>query len=281
MKAAVVGVGRVGLSFAHLLSKEGIELLCIYDIDNFAAERAAEITGALNINDWQQFKKTSKKADLIIITTPDDLIEETAEKLEAAEDQYLMHMSGLLGADILPKNIKGAFSIHPLCSVSSFSEGTELLADALFTLEGSTDSLDFAKKLAEKLKVEYITIQAEFKPLYHAAAVLASNYLLTLINESFALLESAGLNSDQLRKAVIELSRGTLNNIEELGIEKALTGPIARSDLKTIKKHQQSIKQYSPEELELYQILGRYTLELISHDDELEALFREVKKGGK
>lgn len=108
-----------------------------------------------------------------------------------------------------------------------------------------------------------------------AAAVLASNYLLTLINESFDLLETAGLNSDRIKKEVIELSRGTLNNIEELGTEEALTGPIARGDINTIKKHQQSIKQYSPEELELYQLLGRYTLKLVSKDDELKELFSE------
>jgi predicted short-subunit dehydrogenase-like oxidoreductase (DUF2520 family) len=275
MKAAVIGTGRVGSAFAHLLSKRGIELLYLYDIDHSAAEKAAEITEALNIHDWDEFKKLSKKVDLIIITTPDDLIEETAEKLEAAEDQYLMHMSGLLGADILPKNIKGAFSMHPLCSVSSFSEGTDILADALFTLEGSRSSLDFAKKLAEKLKAEYLTIKAEFKPLYHAAAVLASNYFLTLLNESFALLERAGLNSDRLKKELIGLSRVTLNNIEKFGTEEALTGPIARGDINTIKKHQQSIKQYSPEELELYQLLGRYTLKLVSQDDVLKELFSE------
>ncbi|MFW6035048.1 MAG: Rossmann-like and DUF2520 domain-containing protein [Halothermotrichaceae bacterium] len=265
MKAIVIGAGRVGTSFAYLLQKKDIDVLGVYNKHYDSAKKAVNNIETGKPYRWQQLKEEVNKANLLIFTTPDDVIKDMYHKLDIDNDQYIMHMSGILSSSIFKNNNNnGLFSMHPLQSVASFSEGIKVLPETLFTIEGNDRGINFAKKLVELLDVDYKIIDTKYKPLYHASAVIASNYLVTLLNGSYRLLEEANLSDRDIHKGILNLVRGTLNNIEKMGVESALTGPICRGDKKTIKIHQEAIRQFAPQYYEMYQILGKYTLELVN-----------------
>ena len=103
-------------------------------------------------------------------------------------------------------------------------------------------------------------IQTRAKMLYHAAAVVASNYLVTLMDLAFGLVEPAGIARSEALKAMAPLIHGTLANIEKVGIPEALTGPIARGDSQIVARHLEQIQDRAPGLLELYKTLGRHTV---------------------
>jgi predicted short-subunit dehydrogenase-like oxidoreductase (DUF2520 family) len=98
--------------------------------------------------------------------------------------------------------------------------------------------------------------------LYHAAAVVASNYLVTLMDLVFGLAEPAGIARSEALKAMAPLIHGTLANIEKVGIPEALTGPIARGDSQIVARHLEQIQDQAPGLLELYKTLGRHTVSI-------------------
>jgi predicted short-subunit dehydrogenase-like oxidoreductase (DUF2520 family) len=148
------------------------------------------------------------------------------------------------------------------------------------TVEGDEGALSIVRKIVEDLGGIVLEIAEGKKTLYHAAAVAASNYLVTLIHLALELDQAAGLGSDTSLKALLPLIRGTLDNIEKKGIPDALTGPIARGDVATVSAHLTAMEKDTPGLLPLYQCLGLYTVNLakakgtISQDtaDELTTL---------
>jgi len=116
--------------------------------------------------------------------------------------------------------------------------------------------------MAEDLGSICLTIKTEAKTLYHASAVVASNYLVTLQDLALRLIGEAGLSGDDAFKVLNPLIKGTLSNIENVGAIKALTGPIARGDIETITRHLDEIGEKTPNLLLLYKILGQYTVDI-------------------
>eukprot|EP00825_Cyclidium_porcatum_P002472 TRINITY_DN11141_c0_g1_i1.p3 TRINITY_DN11141_c0_g1~~TRINITY_DN11141_c0_g1_i1.p3 ORF type:complete len:147 (-),score=7.12 TRINITY_DN11141_c0_g1_i1:28-468(-) len=106
------------------------------------------------------------------------------------------------------------------------------------------------------------------KPLYHAAACIASNYLVALTSLADKLLQDTGITDPDALTAILALMRGAINNMEKLGCTQALTGPICRNDLPTITKHLAAL-QHSPQELELYCLLGQYTAQIAKQKNSL------------
>ena len=122
--------------------------------------------------------------------------------------------------------------------------------------------MHIVRQMVKDLGGILLEITAQKKALYHAAAVAASNYLVTLIHLALELNEAAGLPGHISFKALLPLIRGTLSNIGAKGIPGALTGPIARGDVATVSAHLQAIEKDAPELLLLYRSLGLYTVEL-------------------
>lgn len=100
------------------------------------------------------------------------------------------------------------------------------------------------------------------KPLYHAAACLASNYLVSLLNAVESFYQACGISEKDARKAYLPLVMGSLKNIENSGSLQALTGPIARGDCGTIQKHMSAIRQTLPQYDSLYKTMGLLTVDL-------------------
>jgi predicted short-subunit dehydrogenase-like oxidoreductase (DUF2520 family) len=102
----------------------------------------------------------------------------------------------------------------------------------------------------------------ESAALYHAGAVAASNYLVTLLDFAARHLEALGASRRQALRALLPLVRGTLENVERLGIPAALTGPIARGDVPTVEGHVAALRRLAPDLLEIYRPLARETVAL-------------------
>jgi predicted short-subunit dehydrogenase-like oxidoreductase (DUF2520 family) len=156
----------------------------------------------------------------------------------------------------------GAFTccLHPLQTFASIDEAIHNISGSTFALEGDEPAMAAGRLMAAALKGTVITLKPGDKVLYHAAAVTLSNYLVTLMKTAAEFWQSFGIPQDEAVKALLPLLKGTVNNIEQVGIPDCLTGPIARGDVRTVEKHIIALRREHPELLEIYRVLGLKTL---------------------
>jgi len=129
-------------------------------------------------------------------------------------------------------------------------------------VEGQPAAVKAAEEIAGRLKAKSFAIKTEAKTLYHASAVVASNYLVTLQGMAFRLLEAAGISAEDAFDVLGPLIEGTVSNIRKNGIANALTGPIVRGDVETVQEHINAMTEQTPALVPLYKLLGRYTVDV-------------------
>lgn len=266
-KVAIIGAGVVGTAMGYLLKKRGYHIVAIASRKMESAERAREFIGEGEVS--TNPSATAKKAEIIFITTPDSAIEEvcikTASERGFNSGAIVFHMSGALSSEVLSSARKvGAkiASIHPLQSMADVGEAVKNLPGSYFCIEGDEDALSVAKGIVNILGGKEITIGIEKKPLYHAGASVASNFLVATIRFGLELFEAAGVSQEDSINALMPLIKGTVVNIENLGIPRALTGPISRGDAGIIEDHLKAIKKVKYGLVNLYSELGRYTVKV-------------------
>jgi predicted short-subunit dehydrogenase-like oxidoreductase (DUF2520 family) len=264
---AIVGCGTVGTAMGKLLNKTGYHISGVTTKHLETARMAAEVTGAerFSVSPWE----VTSGANIVFITTPDDLIKSTCNTISEhngfEKNAVVVHCSGALSSDILSsaRDCEAMVaSLHPLQSFASIDQAISLVPGSFCAVEGDKDALPTVHQIVEDIGGILLEITAEKKSLYHAAAVTASNYLVTLIHLALALDEAAGLTSDTSYEALLPLVKGTLSNIGERGIPGALTGPIARGDVATVSAHLKAIEENAPKFLGLYRSIGLYTVDL-------------------
>jgi len=202
-------------------------------------------------------------AELIFITTPDDVIASVASQIQWHSGQSVVHCSGADSTDILEPAKKlgakiGAF--HPLQTLASTKQAIENIPGSTFAIEAEEPLLSTLKDMATAVDGHWIELKADDKVAYHAAAVIACNYLVTLVKLATDLWQTFSIPPHQATQALLPLLRGTLNNIDTIGIPQCLTGPIARGDTGTIKKHLDALQKVAPALLSTYKELGLQTI---------------------
>jgi len=258
-KFAIIGAGNVGTALGYLLRQAGHEITAIADKSAAHLKRALPYTGGTA---FRQPQKAIKNADCILITTSDDAISEVCRAIaegSSLQGKIVFHVSGAGGLDLLePARESGAqiASIHPIQSFSSIDNAIKNIPGSVFGITADKKIKKWAEKIVADLGGTPIFISDEQKPLYHAAACLASNYLVSLLNVVEQLYESIGLTPAEARQAYLPLVYGSLKNIEKSGSIQALTGPIARGDSGTVRKHIQAINEILPRFSSLYTELG-------------------------
>lgn len=265
-RIAFIGLGKVGTAMAVLLRKAGYRLAALYDVSPEARERAASATGAPIARGAAE---AASLADMVFLTTGDDRIlavcREIAEGGGFHQGQTVVHMSGAGGLDLLePAREAGAFrvSIHPMQAFADSAMALQNLPGSVFGVTADEPAREWAVRIVQDLGGTPFSVAGENKALYHAAACMASNYLVTLIRQVEAVYESIGMGGDAAVRAVWPLIGGTLRNIETMGTVQALTGPIARGDTGTIEKHLAAFREKLPHLLETYCVLGKQTVKL-------------------
>ena len=200
---------------------------------------------------------------MVFITTPDDAIASMAEQVRWRRGQYVLHCSGALSLHVLESAQRdGAVtgSLHPLQSFASIDQAVNNLSYSTFALEGREPLLSLLKQIVNLLKGNAIVLKAGDKALYHAAAVFTSNYTITLLGIAAKLWESFGIPQEKAVPALLPLLKGTVNNIESIGLPNCLTGPVARGDLDTIRKNLEAISASCPSLLSVYKEMGQQSI---------------------
>ena len=175
-------------------------------------------------------------ADLLFIATPDDAIAPVATEVKWHPGQSVVHCSGADSTDVLKPARKTGAPVgvfHPLQTFAG--QNQENLSGITFAIEADKPLLTTLKDMATDLGGYWIEIKADDKVIYHAAAVFACNYLVTLVKLATDLWQTFDVPTQQASQALLPLLRGTINNIDNVGIPQCLTGPIARGDTGTIK----------------------------------------------
>jgi predicted short-subunit dehydrogenase-like oxidoreductase (DUF2520 family) len=287
---AIVGCGKVGSAIGKLLGDAGYPISGVATSNLETARTAAQLTGSLDHSDAPS--KIALKGEIVFITTPDELIEsvcvEISEQGGFQRDAVVLHCCGALSSEILaPARICGAkvATMHPLQSFASVEQALSLMPGSFCAVEGDEKALSVVRKIVADLGGVVMEIAAEKKVLYHTAAVVASNYLVTLIHLALELDGAAGLDEETSLNALFPLIQGTLDNIKKQGVTDALTGPIVRGDVATVSAHLEGMKKDTPGLVSLYRCLGLHTVRIaeskgaISQQtaDELTALLEPVK----
>jgi predicted short-subunit dehydrogenase-like oxidoreductase (DUF2520 family) len=256
-----IGAGTVGTALAVRLQQKGYRVIAVNSRSRSSAERLAGMVEGCQVHDNGQ--GVADAVDMVFITTPDGVIPQIAVQLEWRPGQSVVHCSGADSLDVLaPVTSKGASAggFHPLQTFASIRHAIENIPGSTFAIEAEEPLLGTLREMAESLEGKWIRLGPGDKVLYHAAAVLACNYLVTLVKLSTDLWETFGVPRVEATKALLPLIRGTVNNLENVGLPDCLTGPIARGDLGTIQKHIAALKTKAPQLLPVYLELGRQTI---------------------
>ncbi len=262
---AIIGCGRVGTALARELAAAGYHPAGFYSKSRKSAEQAAVAAGS-GTRVCDSAREAAKSAALVFLTTPDHHISSTCRLIAGhggiQKDAAVLHCSGALSSDLLaPARDAGAHagSMHPLQSFAA-AGGNNPFTGIKAAIEGDKTAVDKAWQVALDLGAEPFVIRTEGKTLYHAAAVVASNYLVTLLRLSFDLLAASGVPEEEAYGVLSPLIGGTLSNVEKAGIPDALTGPIARGDVDTVADHLEAIRGLSAEAASLYCRMGLATV---------------------
>jgi predicted short-subunit dehydrogenase-like oxidoreductase (DUF2520 family) len=233
LRVGIVGAGRVGTALAQALRGAGVA-----------------VEGPLGRG------QRPVRCDAIVLCVPDAEIAAAAEVVTAAAP-LIGHTSGATPLSALAQAGVPAFGLHPL---QSFAHPGVRFEGAGAAVAGSTpEALAFATGLAERLGMRPFEIDDEGRAAYHAAASVASNFLVTLQAAAESIAAGAGLEREEARALLLPLVRQTVENVAELGPEAALTGPIARGDEATVESQRAAVEQVAPELLGLFNELARRT----------------------
>lgn len=261
MKIGFIGAGTVGTALAVRLAGAGYPVLAVSSRSRHSAERLAEVVkGCLVYPDAQSL---ADAVDLAFITTPDDAIGLVASQVRWRAGQGVIHCSGADSTDILePARRAGAQvgAFHPLQTFASVAHAIDNIPGSTFALEGEPPLLNTLREMALALQGNPVELKPGDKVLYHAAAVIACNYMVTLVKLATDLWSTFGVAAPEATQALLPLLQGTVNNIGKVGLPTCLTGPIARGDLGTIAKHLVALEAKAPQIAAIYRQLGLATV---------------------
>ena len=265
---ALIGPGRVGSAITKKLFEAGYRLTAVVSRNYQRAITACQFIGCSNKLATEELS-TAAAADIVMIAVPDDHIHDVAQQLrqnnKLQKTSVLIHFSGLHPAAIMGggPTTTNLLSLHPLLPFATREKGYEALNRCPCAIESpDSQNISLGKELISALDATPFIINADKKILYHAAACISSNYLVTLMAVARDMLVHCGIEREQAIPLLLPLIQTALNNVEELGPEQGLTGPISRGDSGTVAKHLQAIEEKVPELLSLYRELGIHTTQL-------------------
>jgi predicted short-subunit dehydrogenase-like oxidoreductase (DUF2520 family) len=282
-KVGFIGAGATGTALAVRLAQTDYSVIGVYSRSSTSAKSLAERISGCTV--YHSAQEVSDKTQLVFLTTPDDVIAKVAGEIRWRENQSVVHCSGAHSVDILEPAIKYGAStgcLHPLQTFASIEQAISNIPGSTFAIEAQEPLLSTLKRIATLLECQYVELKASDKILYHAAAVFACNYLVTLVKLATDLWQTFDVPQSKATKALLPLLHGTLNNIEKVGLPNCLTGPIARGDVGTIGKHLAALEKVNQLLLNMYKVLGSQTIPIalakgkidLNKASELEKLFQ-------
>jgi predicted short-subunit dehydrogenase-like oxidoreductase (DUF2520 family) len=279
-EVSIIGSGRLGTALAMALERKRYAIVSVVARRGQSARKAAKLLDArVQVLAAKEMHRL-KPAEMFLITTPDDQIAETAatlSQLKFATAPTALHTSGALSADVLsPLREQGwhTGSIHPLISIS---DSGATLRGAFWSVEGDQTALRLGKSIIKDLEGQSFNLKSENKALYHAAAVMTSGNVVALFDVALEMLQHCGLTRKTARSILLPLLASTVRSLETKNPEQALTGTFSRGDLKTVKRHIDTLKRNQlGEVLDLYRILGKRSLKLAKEHPQIKEILDSV-----
>ena len=261
LQVGVIGAGRVGAVLSARLRAAGHEIVAAAGESDASRHRIATLLpGVPNLKP----SAVARASELLLLTVPDDMLPNVVKVLADSgairEGQYVVHTSGRHGLAVLePARAVGArvIALHPAMTFTGTERDLDRLDGCVFGLTADATERDVAQGLVDDLGGRAIWVPEEMRTLYHAGLAHGANHLVTLVTEAMEMLAAAG--SDDPAGTLRPLLTAALDNALEQG-DAALTGPIVRGDLNTVRAHLAEVAARSPQALSSYVALARATL---------------------
>jgi predicted short-subunit dehydrogenase-like oxidoreductase (DUF2520 family) len=272
----IVGAGPVATALPGALRLGGVPVLGLW------ARRAAPARLAGSVAGVAAFSSAPPdlllETEVVILAVRDQVITEVAQMLLGTglinTRHVLLHCAGAASARELlgpvADRVAGIGTLHPLSAIADGKISMRALKGTVFGVEGDDAGRTTAGKLVAAISGIVLPLDGTQMASYHAAAALASNYLVAAIDAAAAVLASTGVAPDKAAQALIPLAEGALRNIAAHGTTGGLTGPVRRGDLATVTRHLEAIRD-RPELAEIYRVLARRAVEIASRIDGRDA----------
>lgn len=249
----IVGAGAVGTALGLALTRAGWPITAVASRDAARRERFSRLVGGTR--SFADAAAILDEVELVVLTVPDDALAPLVAGLRLYGGQALIHTSGALGAEVLrPAMAAGTQigSFHPLVAFADTERAVAALHGATVAVEGDDQLVALLAEMAEAIGAHAVRLAPGSKSAYHAAAVLAAGGFDALLDAIAELGRVAGLDEAGSLAIYGPLVEQTLGNARVLGIGAALTGPIVRGDVGTLRGHLRELAEHAPGVLGLY-----------------------------
>lgn len=260
MRISIIGAGRVGQTLGRLAREAGYGVGDVLCRSRRSARAAVRFIGAGRPQAFDGARL--QPADLLLISTPDDHIERAVILIQANSDKLkgavALHTSGALSSEALSPLTDceiSTGSCHPLQSFETPARALALVRQSYFCIEGKPRAVRAARRLVRSLGAGHFEVPTDMKALYHAAAVMASAGVVSLLSISLEALARCGLDEKKSRRVLLPLVEGTVANVRAVGTARALTGPARRGDVKTIERNIEALARVDKRWLQIYLLL--------------------------
>lgn len=271
LRVAIVGAGKVGSVLGRVLVEEGARISAIVSRSHSSARAAGRYLRCANAS--TALAAIPRETDCIFITTPHDAVEEVARTLGGLEGLdfrrlAVCHASGMLTAAALdPCAVRGAavFSFHPLQTFPRDFAPRDILPWArgiFYGVDGSPQGIRMARRMAGILQGKVVLVPPARRVLYHAACVVASNHLTTMLAELDGMLRAVLAKEKRRMELVRPILTATLANVTATSPAAALSGPVARGGIGTVARHLEAVRDAVPELLPYFTRMSLETVRL-------------------
>lgn len=266
---SIVGCGRAGGSIGLALSRAGYTVSAAWSRTRGGRQRAQRL---LDVPVLKEVAEVAGSADVVVIAVPDAAIAEVAAEVAAGvrKGKLAVHTGGgvsVAALDAVREAGARTGSVHPLQTLPDPARGAEALAGAAVAVTSEPRDRALLFRLARAWGGRPFVLSDDKKTFYHAAAVLASNYVVASVWAAIRLLDEIGV--PHARQVVAPLARASIDNVTSMPPAKAITGPVARGDAQTVRRHLEALRIDDPTEgkiAEAYRSLARLTAELTGSD---------------
>lgn len=277
----MIGAGRAGRALGRRLHELGWHIGVIVTRSIGTARTAVRVIGAGQPRD--SITREVLASRVVLMAVPDAAVSAVAAELAQMggrewRGKIVLHTSGALDSSVLaPLAEMGAAvgSIHPMQSFGLHSESVPL-DQHVFGIDGDAAAAKVARKMTRQMGGVAVRLTGANKAAYHAGASFACAHVLTMIEAATRLLMSQGFTRRAASRALLPLTRQTLNNFERMGPHAAWTGPLARGDFSTIERHAEALRHFPPEYLDAYGAVSRLSAEVLAGSQK-DALLRRLK----
>jgi predicted short-subunit dehydrogenase-like oxidoreductase (DUF2520 family) len=267
LRVGVIGAGRVGAVLAAALRSRGHTIVSVAGESDASKRRAAELLPGIPI---AKPTAVARACDVLLLTVPDDMLENVVTQLAASgalrPAQLVAHTSGRHGLEVLePATQVGArpVALHPAMTFTGTARDLDRLTECVFGVTAGPDERTWAAEVVAELGATVMWVPEELRGLYHAGLAHGANHLVTLVTQAMELLGAAG--SDDPAAILRPLLQAALDNALAEG-DSALTGPIVRGDVNTVRAHVAELARTAPDTLPSYVALARATLDRVVTD---------------